>query len=181
MKYCVRCGRPLHISATQCDNCGLRQPYVPPELLDKRYPPPAGMQNGVPIQNGMPMQNTAPPQYNAPAPYGVPTQYRPIGPAVACTAMVPVYYRPLPRHKKGVIPFLIWSILLIPFFNPIGTPLGIISAFLCLRADADEGENSERSLSAAAVLCIIATVLDVITLIVLVFMAAAVLQIGSSQ
>jgi hypothetical protein len=151
MKYCVRCGRPLDTCATQCGGCGLRQPFVPPELLDRRYPPPPGAPNPPPP------------------------------PAVTCTALVPVYYKPLPRHKKGVVPFLIWSILLIPFFNPVGTPLGIISAFLCLAADANRDEKNDRKLSAAAILCIVATVIDVITLIALVLLAAAVLQNGYVQ
>jgi hypothetical protein len=89
-------------------------------------------------------------------------------PTAPTYALVPVYgATSLPRHKKGVIPFLVWSLILVPFFNIIGTPFAVVAAMFCLAADADDGADSDIKLEKAAVLCIIATVVDVITLIFL--------------
>ena len=140
MKFCVRCGRALNVRDQFCNGCGMQQPFVPPELLDSRI-----------LSASYPMM-----------------------PAAPSYALVPVYGAPkMRRHKKGVIPFLVWSLILVPFFNIIGTPLAVIAAMLCLAADSqdnsDDNDNaySDSKLEKAAVLCIIATVIDVITLIFL--------------
>jgi hypothetical protein len=141
MKYCVRCGRALNVGDQICGGCGMRQPYVEPALLDNRPVTPC-----------------------------FPAAPCPPMPAVTTYALVPVYNRPLlPRHKKGVIPYIVWSLILVPIFNIIGTPLAVIAAMLTLSADAAyDIAESERKLDKAAALCIIATVVDVATLIFLI-------------
>jgi hypothetical protein len=138
MKYCIRCGRALHDNDRICGGCGMNQPFVPPQQFYNR------------------------PSVNRPPVYHPPVRN------VPCYALVPVYHPPVPRHKKGVIPLLVWSLILVPFFNIIGTPLAVVAAMLCLSADADQNENTDRKLYTAATLCIIATIVDLVTIIWLV-------------
>lgn len=124
--------------------------------------------------NGCGMQQPfVPPElleYRAPI-----TPYNP-APAVASYSLVPVYGLPLPRRKKGVIPYLVWSLILVPFVNIIGTPLAVAAAMLCLAAGSDNEPDSEGKLGKAAVLCIIATVIDIATLVFLALYTALVLK-----
>lgn len=103
----------------------------------------------------------------------VPQQFNNQSPAYAPVPNAPVYapapvYRPrAPRRLKGAIPLLVWSLLLVLFFNIVGTPLGVVGAILCVTADADRDEKSGGKLKTATVLCIVATVIDVLTLVYL--------------
>lgn len=201
MKYCVRCGRPLDINARVCGSCGMQQPYIDPSLLQNNQPRPApqnnrpqynGPQYNAPQYNGpqygnpqfnAPQYNNPQPNrpqpngpqynrpYNSPRPQAVapaPVQF----PAPNTCALVPVYNRPaFPEHKKGVIPYLVWSLILMLFCNIIGTPIALAASFYALAADAGEAADCEKRLDKASTLCIIATVVDVATLIFLIITA----------
>jgi hypothetical protein len=159
MKYCIRCGQQLNTNAQFCGNCGIRQPYIPPELLDNRHQPVA--RPPIPPVSLYPqMQQPQRMMHPMMMPAGVP-----------CNALVPSYCPPLPRHKKGFLPFFIWSLILIPFFNPLGTPFGVIASLFCLSADADRSEQSDGKIRKAAILCFAATVIDITSLIVLILLA----------
>lgn len=146
MKYCVRCGRPLDIDDEVCSGCGMKQPYVDPSLLENTQHECVAECSNAQIPSSVPSAS--------------PTTF----------ALVPVYNRPmLPSHKKGVIPYLVWSLLLLPFCNIIGTPFAVAAAFFVLAADAGEYSDCERRLNKASLLCIIATVINAATLIFLIF------------
>jgi hypothetical protein len=132
----------LNVGDWLCNGCGMRQPFVPPELLDNRAPSVSYVHM----------------------------------PAVTSRALVPVYGLPLPRRKKGVTPYLVWSLILVPFVNIIGSPLAVAAAMFCLAAGSDNEPDSDGKLGKAAVLCVIATVVDVVTLVLLAAYAVLVLK-----
>lgn len=69
---------------------------------------------------------------------------------------------------KSALPCIIWSLILVIFFNPIGTPLSAAAAILSVIANTDENiETHNRKLRVAFVFCIIATVIDVLSYILL--------------
>lgn len=78
-----------------------------------------------------------------------------------CTALVPVCTKPsVPARLKGQIPILVWSLILVPLLNIVGTPLAAAAAILCVIADSAGGEEGYKKLDTALYLCIIATVFD---------------------
>lgn len=83
-----------------------------------------------------------------------------------CTALVPVGEQ---FKEKSALPGLIWSLILVIFFNPIGTPLSIAAAVLSVIANADKNRNTRaRKLQISIVLCIAATAIDVLSYILLI-------------
>jgi len=71
-----------------------------------------------------------------------------------------------PPRIKGQLPILIWSLILIPVFNPIGTVLGAIASLLCLIADTEKDLDSGfDKIDTALYMCIIATVFDIGTFV----------------
>lgn len=91
---------------------------------------------------------------------------RPAASAECATAIVP------PRIK-GQLPILIWSLILIPIFNPIGTVLGTIASLLCLIADTEKNqENGFRKIDTALYMCIVGTVFDIGTIVFFIIMTA---------
>lgn len=147
MKYCVRCGRPIDDSARFCPCCGARQPFSEPPAFQSPVRLPGSAFDGARAGN------------EAPA----------VIPASNCCALVPVYNRPLvPAHKKGVVAYLVWSIVLLFFCNIIGTPFAAAAALYALAADAGDYADCEKRLAKASTLCIIATVINVATLVFLI-------------
>lgn len=70
---------------------------------------------------------------------------------------------------KSALSSIIWSLILVIFFNPIGTPLSVAAAILSVIANTDEIiEMRNRKLHIAFVLCIIATTIDVLSYILLI-------------
>jgi hypothetical protein len=159
----------------------MKQPYVPPELL---YPQPPMPENTAFTQQPQMPQNTAFTQ-QPPMPQNTAfTQQPPMPqntaftqqPPMPCYSLVPVNSFAAQRTQKtGAWPFIIWSLILVVFFNPIGTPLSLISAILSVLANAETDRvRRDRKLSFAAVMCVIATVADVVTFI---FLATATIHI----
>ncbi|HEX2937799.1 MAG TPA: hypothetical protein VHO66_02665 [Ruminiclostridium sp.] len=72
------------------------------------------------------------------------------------------------KRLKGQLPILIWSLILAPLLNPVGTTLAVIAAIFCLQADAMEGESGLKKLDKALYMCIIATVIDVAVIVFLI-------------
>lgn len=91
-------------------------------------------------------------------------------------SLVPVPVTPKPKQNprpRGSVLYFVWSLLLVVFCSPIGTPLGIIGTILTAVAGAEKtGETRARHcVTAAKVLCIVATVLDVLLLAALIVWA----------
>jgi hypothetical protein len=129
----------------------MKQPYVPPELL--YHQPQAAPQNMVFTQSPTAPQNMA---FTQPQ-------------AVPCYALVPTNnFAALKTQKTGAWPYIIWSLILVVFFNPVGTPLSLTAAILSIIANADSDQlQRDRKLSIAAVMCVVATVADIVTFIIL--------------
>lgn len=141
MKFCVRCGRMLQNNESFCTGCGLKQPFVPPEVLF----------------------NTPPPAFNTPAAQFVPAQ------PVTCTALVPFD----PSLQVKVMPFIIWSLILVMIVNPLSLPFAIAAAIIGSFANAETYiEKRSRQRNISAILCIIATAVDFVTIVFLIFALA---------
>jgi hypothetical protein len=150
MRYCVRCGHVLNSEDVFCSICGMRQPDIPPENYNIR-----------------PNPNYPNNYYNQPN-----TQYAPNAQYIPNAQRAQsVQNAPKSRHKSGFIGYIVWSLILVSLFNIIGTPLGIAATLLLLDGDNSSGPDSDRKFDTAAVLCIVGTVVDLISLIFLVFMA----------
>lgn len=152
MKYCIKCGRLLSNSDQFCTACGLKQPYISPELLYPQNQP--FLQPPVITQNQMLSQPPFAPYYNT---------------------FVPA--RNFASQKTGALRYIIWSLILFVFFNPIGTPLSLISALLSVSANATSDHlERNRYLGIAAKLCLIATFVDILTIILLIISANAMIR-----
>lgn len=144
MKYCIRCGRRLADHENFCTGCGLKQPVVPPEVLNAS---PAVQPEIEAVQ-------------------------RLYAPPVAVTALVPVVPAAVQDELPSAVPSLIWSLILVVFYNPIGMPLAFISALFSVIANAEQNIfKRKRHLFLALVLCTAATIVDIVTLIFLIVAA----------
>ncbi len=149
MKYCVKCGHLLDNRENFCTKCGMKQPFVPTKMLYSQ--PPAAPRNPVFLQPN------AAPTYNS---------YIPVGNFAA--------------KKTGAKPFIIWSLILVLFFNPIGTPLSMISALLSVFANASNNHiQRDRYLSIASVMCLFATFVDLLSIILLAVTAGTIIRIAN--
>lgn len=194
MKFCPRCGLQLDNDVNFCPVCGLKQPErIPPassNAASAAYPAPGYS----PAPGYVPMPGYAPPAPGyVPAPGYAPTPgYAPPMPG---NAPAPVYAHPMPnyapapvyvppsasyapahavkRRPRGAVGYLVWSLLLTVLCSPVGTPLGIIGAILTAVAGAEttKPERARKFIRAAKVLCIVATVLDVLLLAALIVWA----------
>ena len=65
--------------------------------------------------------------------------------------------------------FFVWSIILIFIFNPLGTPLAIISTLFAGMARSSDAtaEQAQKNIKTSKIICIIATSIDVICIIAL--------------
>lgn len=74
----------------------------------------------------------------------------------------------------GAVPLIIWSIILVMCVNPIGSPLAAAAGIFAVCGNAQESrEKAKLQLLISFVLCIAATIIDVITLLVLTFSAVS--------
>jgi hypothetical protein len=146
MKFCVRCGHQLNDNQKFCTSCGLSQPFVPPELLKSN-----SFAGGSP--NAGFIQPKAETQFSA-----------------ASTALVlSNVQEQQTADRLSALPLIIWSLILVAFFNPIGTPLTLIAAFFSINANAEPNPAiQKRNLRVSSMLCIIATVVDALSIIVLI-------------
>lgn len=99
---------------------------------------------------------------------------QPERPTPTVTALVPVSQPydaapSVPRHKSGIVLLLVWSLMLVPFFNPLGTPLAVAAALLCLAFDAAPPRQGDSRRLLAVLFCAFATAADLLTLFLLLF------------
>jgi hypothetical protein len=198
MKFCIKCGIGLPEEAIFCSKCGIRQPIMPydmgdvtstnqnqadPEYLNSPQIPNMTQPPFMP----QPQQQIIPPPtfYNPPNAQGFyPQMQQPQfvpqnPPQYFQPAQVPPYFDPqqaflqqtFENSEKRVKTtlFFVWSIILIFIFNPLGTPLAIISTIFAgmARSSDTTAEQAQKNIKAAKIMCIIATCIDVLCIIAL--------------
>lgn len=95
-------------------------------------------------------------------------------PPTECTALVPVGKQ---FEERSTLPELIWSLILVIFINPIGTPLSVAAAILSVIANSENNKEARsRKIQIALLLCILATVVDVLSYILLIIAAIPILR-----
>lgn len=142
LKFCTKCGSPLNENERFCSVCGVAQPAPQP----------------VPQQNSIkPLLNTA--YQNTPF------------------VQPPLKYPQKTKNELShFVPLLLWSIILILALNPIGMGFGIASIFYLFKArsfdqinyknEEERKENIHERILKSRILCITATIIDIIALIV---------------
>jgi hypothetical protein len=143
MKFCQRCGARLNDNEETCRNCGLFQAL----RSDAAVNTPAQFEASNRPFNPQFLRQTAS------MPYNIPT------------------IKIRQRSSNAALGFFIWSLILFFFINIIGTPLAVAAAFFAAAANAPESYERDKKLFYAKLLCIIATVVDALTLLVMIAMA----------
>lgn len=187
MKYCVSCGASLNDAADSCPACGAVQPAFPIQT-------PAGKQAGASsetesIEHAAP-QPTASSATPGTAPEANPPREPPTSPAAPYYWQQP-YGSPYPAgypnpygdtavpRTPSAVGYLVWSILLTIFSQPLFGVLGIVFAALAMSENASY-ESVKSNIRLSKIFCIIGTVLDALILIGLVLLIVMLAALASS-
>jgi len=200
MKFCIKCGISLPDEAVFCSKCGLHQPNMPDDIGDAYSPNQTQMNQNYINSPQMPytMQPpyipqqqfvSQPPFYNPSNVKGyypqVPPQFVPQNPPPYFDPRQTLEQQTFEKVEKRVKTtlFFVWSIILIFIFNPLGTPLAIISTLFAGMARSSDAtdEQAQKNIKTSKIICIIATIIDVICIIALALLFFYLIRTGNNM